>query len=400
MNELKQKLLGLGVFVDNEYLDLYCSLIESKAEPKRIKYRTQLHHVIPRCFYESKELADKDPENLKVHLRYEDHILAHYYLVPCISDSVLQAKLFLAVKRLLGYNGGGKGLTLDEKQFRTSFKVSKEYQQLYEQTKRAVAQLSCVYLNRPVICVETQEVFSDIYEASECKKGISFIERACTGQYTTAGKFHWCWLDDKERQAQLKQYIGKKPKSGYRGHNNIRVICIETGKEYESTLAAKQDTGAPKILECIYQIRNQSGGLHWAKVGDTERIRELEQLIAGKISSSTITTKKSKESSANTVFYKWTDEEVEILLAQYSSKGADIPELLVKHPRNTIRQKAHKLGLSYDYKSNTRTVRCIETNQEFSSPADAAKFFNTTTNSMYCALNAGRKAGGYHWEYV
>ena len=261
MKELKKKMLSLGVFNDNEYLDLYCLLITNNKKQKRIKYKTQLHHVIPCCLYESRTQANRDPENPKVHLQYKDHVLAHYYLVQCASDQVIQAKLFLAVKYQLGWNRGGKGLTQEETRFRTDFELSEDFQLLYEQTKQAVSRLRCVYLDKPVICIETQEIFADIYEATQ-SKGVQYIERACTGQYITAGKYHWCWLDDKERQKQLKQYIGKTPKSGYRGHNNIQVVCIETGIVYDSVLAAKRATGATKILECIYQIRNQSGGLH------------------------------------------------------------------------------------------------------------------------------------------
>lgn len=400
---MKEKLLGLGVFVDNEYLDLYCSIIKDNLKSKRIKYQTQAHHVIPCCLYDSRELATKDPKNFIVHLQYKDHVLAHYYLTAAASEPSIQAKLFLAIKYQLGWNRGGNGLTPEELQFKTEFKLSEEFQQLYEKAKQAVGQLRRTYNNRPVICIETQEIFSDLYEAEEAK-GISFVERACTGRYKTAGKYHWCWLDDKERQEQLKSYIAKKPKAGYRGHNNIRVLCIETGKEYDSALAAKRDTGAAKILECLYQIRNESGGLHWARADDAERIEELKLLIAGKITSSTITTKKPKKLKKDLTEFEagllWTAEELEILKAQYHSKGSAIPDLLERHSNNSIRQKAHKLGLTFNIEANQSSVQCKETGQKFTSAKEAAMIFNTTTNSLYSALNTGCKAAGYHWEYV
>ena len=121
-------------------------------------------------------------------------------------------------------------------------------------------------------------------------------------------------------------------------------------------------------------------------------------MIAGTIKSSTITTK-SEVASSEVQFYSWTDEEVAILRDQYLVKGSDIPELLMRHSKNTIRQKAHKLGLTYDYKASARCVRCIETGQLFSSVAEAVHNTNITRNSLYSSLNTGRKAGGYHWEY-
>ena len=47
MQNLKEKLLSLGIVEDNEYLDFYCTLIENNRDTKREKYKTQKHHIIP-----------------------------------------------------------------------------------------------------------------------------------------------------------------------------------------------------------------------------------------------------------------------------------------------------------------------------------------------------------------
>ena len=78
MNELKKKLLGLGVIINNEYLDLYCLLVEQNLTRKREKYKTQLHHVIPCALYTSRAAANADESNIKINLLFKDHILAHY----------------------------------------------------------------------------------------------------------------------------------------------------------------------------------------------------------------------------------------------------------------------------------------------------------------------------------
>ncbi len=88
MNNLKNFLLNLNIeneiiFVDNEYLDRYCKLIESNRNTKREYYRTQLHHIIPKCYYKHYNLdIDNSSKNL-VNLLYKDHALAHYYLWKC-----------------------------------------------------------------------------------------------------------------------------------------------------------------------------------------------------------------------------------------------------------------------------------------------------------------------------
>lgn len=83
MEELKEKLLNTGMINDNEYLDLYVSLIYNNRFTKSQKNKTQIHHIIPRCYYKlvGQEIDNSD-DNLVV-LLYKDHVLAHYYLSLC-----------------------------------------------------------------------------------------------------------------------------------------------------------------------------------------------------------------------------------------------------------------------------------------------------------------------------
>ena len=50
-----------------------------------------------------------------------------------------------------------------------------------------------------------------------------------------------------------------------------------------------------------------------------------------------------------------------------------------------------------------KKVKCIETQQVFSSCREASLWCNVTPQSLYCALkgrNRTTRAGGYHWEYI
>ena len=88
--QLKEKLLKLGCFDDNEYFDKYLELCLDNVNTKRTKYITNAHHIIPRKYYKFNKLEiDNSPENI-VNLRYYDHILAHYYLVLCSIPGYLQ----------------------------------------------------------------------------------------------------------------------------------------------------------------------------------------------------------------------------------------------------------------------------------------------------------------------
>lgn len=86
---MKQKLLSLGVFKDNEYLDKYVNLITNNKQTKKEKFITECHHIIPRVYYKStKQRIDNSAENL-VHLKYCDHVLAHCLLALSFDDTYL-----------------------------------------------------------------------------------------------------------------------------------------------------------------------------------------------------------------------------------------------------------------------------------------------------------------------
>ena len=93
MNELKQKLLGLDYFINNESLDLYCSLIENNKNTIYESGVTELHHIIPRAIFKLQGIESTGKGNNKqvnkdnlVNLSYKDHLLAHYYLCLCAKE--------------------------------------------------------------------------------------------------------------------------------------------------------------------------------------------------------------------------------------------------------------------------------------------------------------------------
>lgn len=131
MQKLKEKLLSLGIFDDNEYLDFYCELVESNRNTKREKFKTQKHHIIPKCYYKvnNKEIDNSDSNC--VNLLYKDHVLAHYYLC-----------LFTINNRLLKYYVDNAFLHLIKADASLKIKVDNfnlytlnEYQKIYEEWK-------------------------------------------------------------------------------------------------------------------------------------------------------------------------------------------------------------------------------------------------------------------------
>lgn len=91
-DNLKEKLLTLGIFEDNQYLDKYVNLVNTNVCRLRETYLTQQHHIVPKCYF---KLVDKDVDNTPanlVNLLHKDHVLAHYYI--CLATNHLLFRYF------------------------------------------------------------------------------------------------------------------------------------------------------------------------------------------------------------------------------------------------------------------------------------------------------------------
>ena len=98
---LKETLLKLGIFDDNEYLDKYVALVLNNKDRMYVKHKTNLHHIIPKYYFKYKNICiDNSKENL-VNLLYKDHILAHFYLAKCSLIVEQKNKNILSIRFLL-----------------------------------------------------------------------------------------------------------------------------------------------------------------------------------------------------------------------------------------------------------------------------------------------------------
>ena len=60
---LKNILLETNEFLDNEYLDKYVDLITLNKFTKKELYKTQRHHIIPKCYYKNNNLLINNEAN-------------------------------------------------------------------------------------------------------------------------------------------------------------------------------------------------------------------------------------------------------------------------------------------------------------------------------------------------
>lgn len=108
---------------------------------------------------------------------------------------------------------------------------------------------------KPVICLETGEIFNSIKEVGIKKKLDSYnIGAVCIGKRDSFHGFHWAFYEKGKKYSNSNL---KKP------HFNKRpVICIETQKVYKSIKEATRETNIKSIGSAV--ARNiKAGGYHW-----------------------------------------------------------------------------------------------------------------------------------------
>lgn len=89
--DLKEYLLIKRQFVDNEFLDKYCTLVQRNYKTSQRAGCTNKHHIVPRAWFKlNDQPVDNSVSNL-VNLQYRDHVLAHYYLALCTENELQYA---------------------------------------------------------------------------------------------------------------------------------------------------------------------------------------------------------------------------------------------------------------------------------------------------------------------
>lgn len=112
--------------LDNEYLDKYVQLMYDNAFTQKEKFKTQRHHIIPRCFYQENSLkVNNSPDNL-VNLLFKDHILAHCYLVLCSPETVFKYHNMVAVYHIANHKDYSEITYKDLEEFQLAYEKSRE----------------------------------------------------------------------------------------------------------------------------------------------------------------------------------------------------------------------------------------------------------------------------------
>lgn len=359
---MKEKLLGLGVFIDNEYLDLYCSLIEDNRQTKKEKFKTQQHHVIPCACYDSREEANKDPSNLKVNLLFKDHILAHCYLCLCAKDSQLKYKMIAAIEFILG-----KSKNITNQDIVAAMKDWLLNNEVFQNAYEEYAKIRFDRLRTPEVLERRSEALVGHTVSPETKRKIS---EANKGRKKTP-----------EELAKLSSAL-----EGRTAWNTGLSSPIANRKcIYDpTTLTIKYviSEQLPEFLASGWVIGNPTNHKGCAP----SRAREVRCIDTGEVFNMIKTAAEATNISSSSI--------MQCLKGRSKTAGGFRWEYTSENLQATKSSERAK-------KAPRAAIRCVETNKEFATLADAGQFCGVTyTTIRRCCIGKTHTAGGYHWEYV
>lgn len=177
LENLEQYLLSFNIFNTNDYFKKYIALIDKNRFRKKEKYKTNLHHIIPRSYYYRNNLQVDNSELNTVNLLYKDHILAHYYLCLCLSDNKLKWDSEYSIRFILNNkNFKASDNYLQEKQLILSLD---NYQELYEDLKIHIGNVhKCKTLSK-----EHRKILSEVNKAPKSAETKLKISKARLGMH-------------------------------------------------------------------------------------------------------------------------------------------------------------------------------------------------------------------------
>ncbi len=135
--------------------------------------------------------------------------------------------------------------------------------------RRRVDSMPC----KSVVCVETGEEFKSI-SAAAASVGVSMkaVSSALHGKCKTAGGHQWAFVGTDISTFRSTEEIRVEKAENRAVSKRKRIICVDTGEEFESLLAAANRIGkrSASISDVLRGKRPRAGGFRWAyKAVDT-----------------------------------------------------------------------------------------------------------------------------------
>ena len=293
---LKEQLIQTGCVIDNEYLRLYEELINANLQTKYEKFKTQQHHSIPCACYASRSEANKDSQNLKVHLLFKDHILAHYYLCLCAKESQFRYKMIAAIEFTLG-----KSKNITNQDIVAAMKDWLLNNEVFQNAYEEYAKIRFDRLRTPEAREKARQALIGHTTSEETRRKISEANRGrehsaeTRAKLSASSKGREAWNKGKPANnkgrvgihnpdtlkelyiapEQLEDYLTNGWIAGHlhgrgrtTGTHSRSIRCIETGEIFPMIKVAAEamHIGETSLLQCLKGRSKTSGGYHWEYV--------------------------------------------------------------------------------------------------------------------------------------
>lgn len=198
---LKEQLLDIGLCIDNEYLDKYVELIESNRETKRQKFKTQKHHIIPKCIAKIINYQDVNAKQNIVNLSHKDHLYAHWWLYNAVENKNYKYRLGIAILEF-------ENLKRNKKVNLLSIKNIEEIVENYDELRTSIYQeMSLRFKNRVVS--ETTKNKMKTYWTNYYKNGGKSPNIGRKHSIETKNKIS-IGNKNKERTKEFREYLSNK----------------------------------------------------------------------------------------------------------------------------------------------------------------------------------------------
>lgn len=386
-NDIKNKLLDTGCFIENQYLDLYCELITQNLNRKCEKYRTQKHHILPKNYFRwSKQPIDNSKDNL-VNLLYTEHLLAHKYLAACTNQPDI---IYANYDTFNGWRNDYRySMGLNEEEL-------SHIQCIYEQYKRINAQR--------MKQMHQEGKFQWMYNNEEWKQK---IRKAHLGKKHSEETKQKISIHNKNPSIVTRQKIAQA--------NGLPVQNLNTGEVFNSATEAELKYNPnKKVTGNIQRVLHKQGKhqkafkCYWIQLPnsyealDAEMCKKTIELFEQ--DNSEFIDKKSKK------IYCIETKEI-------FKSGADVEQRYSGHRTGNMSQALKQdipiaYNLHWKYLNDKRPdsyflqkvirkvkYHCIELNQDFDSVKDILLYVGKTDNTPIYKYFKGiqKQAWGYHW---